>query len=338
MNAPQSCCPVAVLGAGSWGTALAILLARNGRPVRLWGRDATFMATLRAEQRNPRYLPDNPFPPGLQVESDLDRALAGCADILLVVPSHAFRGLLEQLRPRLSAGTRLAWATKGLEPGTGQLLHTVVSEVIGTDRPTAVISGPTFAHEVAAGLPTAVTVASADPTFATELAALLHGETFRAYSSADVIGVELGGAVKNVLAIAAGISDGLGFGANSRAALITRGLAELMRLGEAMGGHRETFMGLAGVGDLVLTCTDDQSRNRRLGLYLGRGMALQAALEKIQQVVEGVGTAHETLQVASRHGVEMPITEQVHRVLHEGLAPRDAVQALLHREPKPESW
>ncbi len=337
MNAPQSC-PVAVLGAGSWGTALAILLARNGRPVRLWGRDATFMATLRAEQRNPRYLPDNPFPSGLQVESDLDRALADCADILLVVPSHAFRGLLEQLRPRLSAGTRLAWATKGLEPGTGQLLHTVVSQMIGTDHPTAVISGPTFAREVAAGLPTAVTVASADPTFATELAALLHGETFRAYSSTDVIGVELGGAVKNVLAIAAGISDGLGFGANSRAALITRGLAELMRLGEAMGGHRETFMGLAGVGDLVLTCTDDQSRNRRLGLYLGRGMALQTALEKIQQVVEGVGTAHETLQVAGRHGVEMPITEQVHRVLHEGLAPRDAVQALLHREPKPESW
>ncbi|MEJ2686108.1 MAG: NAD(P)H-dependent glycerol-3-phosphate dehydrogenase [Gammaproteobacteria bacterium] len=337
MNGSRNC-PVAVLGAGSWGTALAILLARNGRAVRLWGHDPAFMATLRSEQRNPRYLPDNPFPAGLQAEADLELAIGDCADILLVVPSHAFRDLLEQLRPRLGPATRLAWATKGLEPGTGQLLHTVVSEVIGTDRPTAVISGPTFAREVAAGLPTAVTVASADPTFATELAALLHGETFRAYSSADVIGVELGGAVKNVLAIAAGISDGLGFGANSRAALITRGLAELMRLGEAMGGQRDTFMGLAGVGDLVLTCTDDQSRNRRLGLHLGRGMALQAALEKIQQVVEGVGTARETLQVARRHGVEMPITEQVYRVLHEGLAPRDAVQALLHREPKPESW
>ncbi|MGA7801739.1 MAG: NAD(P)H-dependent glycerol-3-phosphate dehydrogenase [Gammaproteobacteria bacterium] len=336
MNGPQSC-PVAVLGAGSWGTALAILLARGGRTVRLWGRDPALVTSLRSQRRNPRYLPDHPFPPGLEPEADLGRALEGCADVLLVVPSHAFRALLEQLRARLTPAMRIAWATKGLEPGTGRLLHTVVADVLGPDHPTAVISGPTFAREVAAGLPTAVTVASAHRGFAQDLVQLLHGESFRAYTSADMVGVELGGAVKNVLAIAAGISDGLGFGANSRAALITRGLAELMRLGEAVGGQRDTFMGLAGVGDLVLTCTDDQSRNRRLGLYLGQGMALQAALEKIQQVVEGVGTARETLQAAARHGVEMPITEQVYRVLHEGLAPRDAVQALLQREPKAES-
>ena len=329
--------PVAVLGAGSWGTALAILLAGHGHPTRLWGRDPAFMASLARERRNPRYLPDNPFPPALEPVADLDAAVAGCPLVLVAVPSHGFREQIRRTAPLLAPRARLAWATKGLEPDSGRLLHQVAREELGADRPVAVISGPTFAREVAAGLPTAVTVAASDEDCAAAFAALLHGQSFRAYTSTDIVGVELGGAVKNVLAIAAGISDGLGFGANSRAALITRGLAELMRLGEALGGHRETFMGLAGVGDLVLTCTDDQSRNRRLGLYLGQGRTLESALEAIGQVVEGVGTARETVKLRDSTGVEMPITEQVYRMLWEGVTPREAVQALLAREPKPEA-
>ncbi|MEE8342375.1 MAG: NAD(P)H-dependent glycerol-3-phosphate dehydrogenase, partial [Gammaproteobacteria bacterium] len=233
---------------------------------------------------------------------------------------------------------RVAWATKGLELETAMLPHQVAQSVLGESRPLAVISGPTFAREVASGLPTAITVASKNPEFSEKLSGLLHGEQFRAYTSSDMVGVELGGAVKNVLAIAAGICDGLGFGANSRAALVTRGLAELMRLGEAMGGRRETFMGLAGVGDLVLTCTDDQSRNRRLGIALGQGINCQQALQEIGQVVEGVNTAREVVRLARRFGIDMPITEQVYRVLHENLAPRDAVRALLTREPKQEAF
>ncbi|MEE8429340.1 MAG: NAD(P)H-dependent glycerol-3-phosphate dehydrogenase, partial [Gammaproteobacteria bacterium] len=232
---------------------------------------------------------------------------------------------------------RVAWATKGLELETAMLPHQVAQSVLGESRPLAVISGPTFAREVASGLPTAITVASKNPEFSEKLSGLLHGEQFRAYTSSDMVGVELGGAVKNVLAIAAGICDGLGFGANSRAALVTRGLAELMRLGEAMGGRRETFMGLAGVGDLVLTCTDDQSRNRRLGLALGQGINCQQALQEIGQVVEGVNTAREVVRLAKRFSIDMPITEQVYRVLHEDLTPRDAVRALLTREPKQEA-
>jgi glycerol-3-phosphate dehydrogenase (NAD(P)+) len=254
----------------------------------------------------------------------------------VVVPSHAFRETLTRLTPRLKPHMRIAWATKGLEPESGKLLHEVAEEIVGA-RPAAVISGPTFAREVAAGLPTAVTVASATPQFAADLASRLHSDTFRAYTSDDVIGVEVGGAVKNVLALAAGIADGLGFGANTRAALITRGLAEIMRLGVALGGKRETFMGLAGLGDLVLTCTDDQSRNRRLGLALARGTSLSDALREIGQIVEGVATAREVMRLAKAHGIEMPISEQVHCVLHEGKNPRAAVQSLLQREQKAET-
>jgi glycerol-3-phosphate dehydrogenase (NAD(P)+) len=216
-------------------------------------------------------------------------------------------------------------------------MHEVADEVLGAQRPLAVISGPTFAREVALGLPTAVTVASAVPEFATALAARLGNNHFRAYTSDDVIGVEVGGAVKNVLAIAAGIADGLGFGANTRAALVTRGLAEMMRLGVVLGGQRETFMGLAGLGDLVLTCTDDQSRNRRVGLALARGQSLAEACRSVQQVAEGVKAAREVQGLAGKHGVEMPITEQVYRVLYDGLDPREAVHALLQREQKAES-
>lgn len=336
MNKKTTALPIVVLGAGSWGTALAILLARNGQPVWLWGRDARHMAELSAVRRNTRFLPDVPFPDSLSLTSDLPQVLTVARDILIAVPSEGFRATLELVGPHIGSDTRLVWATKGLEPGTGRLLHEVVAEVLGRAIPTAVISGPTFAHEVAKGLPTAVTVASTSGDFAAHLVAMLHSSTFRAYTSADVTGVEVGGAVKNVLAIAAGIADGLGFGANTRAALITRGLAEMMRLGCALGAQRETLMGLAGLGDLVLTCTDNQSRNRRLGLALAQGQTLNEALAVIGQAVEGVQSAREVLHVAQALHIEMPITEQVYQVLYAGSMPRDAVTALLNRDQKAE--
>lgn len=326
---------IAVLGAGSWGTALAMQLARNGHPTLLWGRDAAQMAQMAEHGCNARYLPDIHFPAGLLVQSDMPAVLAAADHVLLAVPSHAFRQTLQQLRPLLKPQTRLAWATKGLEQGSRMLLHQILAEELG-ERYCAVISGPTFAGEVARGLPTAVTVASSDQETANLFASALHGGTFRAYTCNDVLGVELGGACKNVLAIATGIADGLGFGANTRAALITRGLAEMMRLGAHLGGQAETFMGLAGLGDLVLTCTDDQSRNRRLGLALGRGDGLQQALARIGQAVEGVKTAPEIAQLASEQGVEMPITEQVCQVVLQQASPQAAVEALLGREPKAE--
>lgn len=329
--------PMAVLGAGSWGTALALRLARNGHPTRLWGHDPAAITRLTTERENRRYLPDIPFPPGLFPRADLATAVAGTSLVLLAVPSHACGATLARLQPLLPATTGLAWATKGLEHGSGRFLHEVTADQLGADWPMAVISGPSFAREVALGLPTALTVAAADQAFAHQVAALLHGGNLRAYSSPDVIGVELGGAVKNVLAIAAGVADGLGFGANARAALITRGLAELVRLGEAVGGRRETFMGLAGVGDLVLTCTDNQSRNRRFGLAIGRGQSPVQASVAIGQVIEGAVTTREVIRLAQRHGVEMPITEQVDQVLHHGLEPRRAVEILLARDPRPEA-
>jgi len=328
---------VAVLGAGSWGTALAILLASNGHSCVLWGRDVAQMAEMESLRRNPRYLPETAFPQRLRVEADLGQAVREASEVLLAVPTGGFRQTLQSLLPHLSEKARIAWASKGLEPGSGKLLHQVAEEELGAKRPMAVISGPTFAREVALGLPTAVTVASANPSHASEWADRLHSPYFRAYTSDDVAGVEVGGAIKNVLAIAAGIADGLGFGANTRAALVTRGLAEMMRLGVALGGSRETFMGLAGLGDLVLTCTDDQSRNRRVGLALARGDTPDQACAALGQVAEGVYAAREVYTLASKYSVEMPITEQVYRVLHEGLAPRAAVQALLQREQKAEA-
>ncbi len=327
---------VLVLGAGSWGTALAIQLSREGRPAILWDHDPAQVERLARERVNARYLPGIPLPESLQLSADLGTAVPRVRDILVVVPSHAFRSVLQALVPHLTDAHRLQWATKGLETGTGKLLHQVVEEVLGAERTVAVVSGPTFAREVAEGLPTAITVASPDEAYARTVAQRLHSEAFRAYTSHDVIGVEVGGAVKNVLAIAAGIADGLGFGANARTALITRGLAEMMRLGLALGGQRETFMGLAGLGDLVLTCTDDQSRNRRLGLALGQGRSLQQALDSIDQVVEGVQTAREVHALAQRIGVEMPIAEQVYQVLYAGHTPHEAVHALLQREQKAE--
>lgn len=328
---------IAVLGAGSWGTALATLIAGNGHATVLWARDAAQAAEMAASRRNSRYLSEVDFPQQLQVHHDLSSVVGSAGDIVVVVPTQGFRGVLRDISPHLSDESRIAWACKGLEPNTGKLLHEVALEVLGERRSFAVISGPTFAREVALGLPTAVTVASSQSDFAVDLAACLGNNYFRAYTSDDVAGVELGGAVKNVMAIAAGIADGLGFGANTRAALVTRGLAEMIRLGVLLGGQRETFMGLAGLGDLVLTCTDDQSRNRRVGLALARGYTLDEACKSIRQVAEGVHAAREVLGLARERGVEMPITEQVCRVLYDGLDPRSAVHALLQREQKAES-
>ncbi len=336
MSTPKNA--IAVIGAGSWGTALAVLLCRAGETPLLWERDPAKVAVMERERRNKRYLPDTPLPASLSFSADLAEVVQRCRDLLVVVPSHVFRGLLQKLKPLITAEHRLIWATKGFEPHTGKLLHEVVAEELGEHIATAVVSGPTFAKEVAKGLPTAVTVASKHPEFAKELAQRLHDETFRAYTSDDVIGVEVGGCVKNVLAIAAGIADGLGFGANTRAALITRGLVEIMRLGDVLGGHRETFMGLAGLGDLVLTCTDNLSRNRRFGLALGQGMSIDQALASIDQVVEGMQAAREVHKLAGRLGVEMPITEQVYCVLYEDKSPREAVHDLLARQQKAETF
>lgn len=327
---------IAVLGAGSWGTALGMLLARNGHPTLLWGNDAEHLARLGHERQNSVHLPGIPFPADLQVRELLADAAKSSSRFLIAVPSHAFRATLAALRPLVSGEAVIAWATKGLEPGSGKLLSQVAGEVLGEENSLAVVSGPTFAREVALNMPTAITAASRDDRVAEEVASWLRNERVRVYTSRDVAGVQLGGAIKNVMAIAAGISDGLGFGANARAALITRGLAELMRLGVAMGGQKETFMGLAGAGDLILTCTDNASRNRRVGLALGQGRQLSQILSELGQEAEGVTTARELYQLAKRLHVEMPITEQVYRVLYENLPPQTAVEALLKREPRQE--
>ena len=328
--------PMTVLGAGSWGTALAIQLAREGHSTRLWGRDGDQLDAMRKARRNQRYLPDAGFPDDLQVVSDLRQALDGARDALIAVPSHAFRATLEGIKPHLSADVHIAWATKGFEIATGLLPHQVAQQVLGS-RPGAVLSGPTFAREVGAGLPTAMTVASHDERFARELAMSLSGASFRAYTQSDVMGVEVGGAVKNVIAIGSGIADGMGFGANTRVALIARGLAEMMRLGVKLGAVRDTFMGLAGLGDLVLTCTDDQSRNRRFGMALGRGQSLSEAQRGIHQVVEGLPAARAVNDVAQRLGVEMPICREIYRVMNEGKPVRAAVQALMERDVRSET-
>lgn len=327
---------LAVLGAGSWGTALAILIAQNGFRTLLWGRDAARQAQLAHARENTRYLPNVRFPENLLIREDLLETVEAAGHVLVAAPSHAFRATLEAIQNRLTSSAVVAWATKGLEPASGRLLSQVATEVLGEKRAIGLISGPTFAKEVAQGLPTAVAVAARDPASAETIAAWLRSERVRVYTGCDLIGVELGGAIKNVLAIATGISDGLGLGANARAALITRGLAEMRRLTEAMGGKPETVMGLAGIGDLVLTCTDNQSRNRQVGLALGKGRTLQVTLAEIGQVAEGVATAREVRQLAQRMHVDMPITEQVYRVLFENLSPQAAVEALLKREARSE--
>ncbi len=289
-----------------------------------------------ADRENARYLPGLKFPPNLKACPDLGDCLEGVRDLLVVVPSHGLRDTLTKALPFLGPDSRVCWATKGFELHSGKLPHQVAAEVLGEERPVAVLSGPTFAKEVAEGLPTAMTIASNDDAFGQALASAISGKNFRAYTSDDFIGVEVGGAIKNVLAIGAGMCDGLGFGANARIALITRGLVELTRLGVALGAKNETMMGLAGMGDLVLTCTDNLSRNRRMGLALASGMTVEEAQEEIQQVVEGVLAAEAVKEVADKLNIEMPICHQVYRILYEGASPREAVGELMGRELKSE--
>ncbi|KKD61478.1 glycerol-3-phosphate dehydrogenase [Grimontia sp. AD028] len=322
-----------VLGAGSYGTSLAISLARNGANVVLWGHEPAHMAQLEIDRSNEAFLPGVAFPDSLILSADLEASIQASRDILVVVPSHVFGLVLAQVKPFLRDDQRICWATKGLEPETGRLLQDVAREQLGEDVPLAVLSGPTFAKELAAGLPTAISVASPNAEFLAELQEKVHcARSFRVYANSDFIGMQLGGAVKNVIAIGAGMSDGIGFGANARTALITRGLAELTRLGVALGAERETFMGMAGLGDLVLTCTDNQSRNRRFGLALGQGKGVDEAQDEIGQVVEGYRNTKEVRALAKRTGVEMPIVEQIFQVLYEGKDARQAAQDLLARQ------
>jgi glycerol-3-phosphate dehydrogenase (NAD(P)+) len=328
--------PIAVLGAGSWGTALAALLARHGYPTTLWGRDAERVRAIDATHENARYLPGVALPDTLRASTDLAATVAGADWILAVTPSHAFGETLRALAPHRRANAGVAWATKGFEPGTGRFLHEVAAELLGDDVPLAVVTGPSFAREVAQGLPTALTVHSDNDAFATRVAEALHGPAFRAYTGTDMLGAELGGAMKNVLAVATGIADGMDLGLNARAGLITRGLNEMLRLNQELGGRAETLMGLAGLGDLVLTCTGDLSRNRRLGLALGRGQSIADAVKEIGQVVESVDTVDEVMRLGNRHGIELPISSLVQRVLHQEITPKDAVRLILSREQKPE--
>jgi glycerol-3-phosphate dehydrogenase (NAD(P)+) len=327
---------IGVIGAGSWGTALSIQLARAGQTPTLWGREPHVIQALTEERCNTTFLPDIPLPDNVKINADLRAVVAEHSDLLICVPSHVFRSVLESIRDGLNHSCRLAWATKGFELETGKLPHEVAHETLGMDVPLAVVSGPTFATEVGLGLPTAMTVAATNADYADELAWRFSDDNFRAYTSDDMIGVEIGGAVKNILAIATGMSDGLGHGANARVALVTRGLAELTRLGLALGGKLDTFMGLSGMGDLVLTCTDDQSRNRRMGLALAAGKSAEATAAEIGQVVEGVKAAAAVHKVAHDQNVEMPICEQVYRILYEGISVEEAGAVLMRREVKSE--
>ncbi|RTZ13901.1 NAD(P)H-dependent glycerol-3-phosphate dehydrogenase [Vibrio aquaticus] len=327
-----------VLGAGSYGTSLAISLARNGANVVIWGHDPEHMAQLEADRANHAFLPNIDFPESLIVESDLEKAVQASRDLLVVVPSHVFGIVLESVKPHLREDSRICWATKGLEPETGRLLKEVAFDTIGEGYSLAVLSGPTFAKELAMGMPTAISVASPDADFVADLQEKIHcSKTFRVYANSDFIGMQLGGAVKNVIAIGAGMSDGIGFGANARTALITRGLAEMTRLGAALGAQPETFMGMAGLGDLVLTCTDNQSRNRRFGLALGQGKDVDTAQDEIGQVVEGYRNTKEVFLLAERMGVEMPIVDQIYQVLYQGKDAHLAAKDLLARDKKAEA-
>lgn len=325
---------LAVLGAGAWGTALALQLANNGHDIHLWEFDKRLVKILKEERHNSVYLPGIALPENIFIYDDILEAIKDIQDIFLVVPSHAFHGTLLTIDGYLTDGARLAWGTKGFTQGN-QLLHSAVADVFG-EIPMAIVSGPTFAKEVAMGLPTAITVAANNNDFAKDIAQHLHSDSFRVYTSDDIAGVEVGGAIKNVLAIAVGIADGMGFGANARCALITRGLAELSRLGVALGAKQETLMGLSGLGDLVLTCTDDQSRNRRFGIAIGQGADKRTAVDAIGQVVEGIVATRATYELAQQHGIDMPITEQIFNILYRHANPEEAAQAILGRSRKSE--
>jgi len=326
---------VALFGAGSWGTALAMQLGRNGVRVNLWGHEPAHIDNLVRDGENREFLPGISLHENIHPVSTLEKCLA-CADaVLIAIPSKAFRSFLGELKPVISPALSVFWASKGFEIETGKLLHELVKEELPGHH-YGVISGPTFATEVARGLPAAITCAGDDEEQTAFFAGLLHGSRFRCYTSDDVIGVELGGALKNILAIAVGTADGLGFGANTRAALMTRGLSEVMRLGKRLGARQETLMGLSGLGDLILTCTDDQSRNRRFGLAIGRGRSVEEAELEVGQTVEGLRAARAIFLLSRELGLELPIMEQVYRVLYEGVAPAEAVESLENRPQKQE--
>ncbi len=328
---------IAVLGAGSYGTALAFCFARNGHKVIMWGRDKKQIAEMQSSHENAKYLPGAKFPTTLNVTDDLAYAVENADVHLVVVPSHVFADLLVKMKPILPANAKLCWATKGLDPESGRLLHDVAKDILGDKPSYAVLSGPTFAKEMVMGLPTAISCSSEDDEFAQQICDLLHCERkFRVYKNNDFTAVQLGGAVKNVIAIGAGMADGIGYGANARTALITRGLAEMMRLATALGADPQSLMGMAGLGDLVLTCTDNQSRNRRFGLALGKGQSVDEAMTEIGQVVEGYRNTKEVHMLSQRAGVEMPITEQIYQVLYKQKPATDAAMALLARDPTSE--
>ena len=326
---------VAVLGAGSFGTALAFHLASSCSSVTLWGHDPDHIQAISEARENKKHLPGFALPDNVDVQSDLHYALHGIEQILIVIPSHGIRGLLRLMREHVEPSAAVFWASKGFELETGKLMHEVIEEEL-PDHAYGVCSGPTFAAEVARGQPAAVVCAGSDPDATERFASLMHAGRFRCYTSHDVIGVELGGALKNVLAIAVGVADGFGFGANTRAALITRGLAEIMRLATKMGAHQETMMGLAGLGDLILTCTDDQSRNRRFGLALGKGMSVEEAIASIGQTVEGYRAAKAVAEKAGALSVEIPIMQEVYDILYLDKSPLQAVHDHEHRPPKSE--
>lgn len=324
---------IALLGAGSWGTAVAIHLAKIGHRVLLWGHNPQHVALMAEEHSNPRFLPELKFPETLIPTSDLNQCIQEAEQVIIAVPSHAFAEVLAKMTQPAHG---LTWLTKGVDPDTHQLLGELVSNRFGSSFPAAVVSGPSFAKEVAHFLPTAVTLAGNNPDYQKSIHQLLHHDNFRVYLSDDFIGVQLCGAVKNVLAIGCGISDGLGYGANAKTALITRGLAEMSRLGLSLGAKQETFIGLAGVGDLVLTCTDDQSRNRRFGLLLGHGVSIDDAEEQIGQVVEGKHNAAQICAIAKQHQIEMPICEQVNSLLQGKINAKQAVYNLMSRPAREE--
>jgi glycerol-3-phosphate dehydrogenase (NAD(P)+) len=331
---------IAVLGAGSWGTALGHVLARNGHQPVLWSHDPEVAEEIRATRRNARYLPGVELHPGVSATGEMARCLDGAEVVVCATPSHAVREVLEAARERLPAGALLISGSKGIEIATGSRMSEVVAAVLGGDRADAlvVLSGPSFALELARGLPTAVAAASRSMERAAECQELFQNDHFRIYTGHDVVGTELGGALKNVMALAAGISDGLRLGTNARAALLTRGLAEIVRLALALGAEEHTLSGLAGVGDLILTCTGDLSRNRRAGLAIGQGSSLREALDEVRMVVEGVPTTRAAHELSLRHGVEMPIVRAVYSILFEDVGPREALAELMAREPKPERW
>lgn len=328
---PKKFKPIAILGAGSWGTALALHLSKQGQKVHLWSFDSNEIIALSNDRMNKQFLPGFPFTDLIHPIAELSEALLEVEDIIMAVPSHGYRNTLKLLKPLMTPSMRITNVSKGLDAESGQLLNAIVEEVLGKDCQFAILSGPSFAREVAAGLMTSVVIASKHRKFKNDLMKRFNSENFRTYPSDDVIGVELGGVIKNILAIAIGLSDGMQLGANFRSALLTHGLAETLQLGVALGGKPKTFIGLAGLGDLILTSLDDQSRNRRLGLKLGQGINPKAAEHEIGQAVEGKRNAELIVKLAQQHNVSMPICESVHKILQGEITTKEAIEKMFSR-------